>query len=102
MAVITIEELQGQLNLPADMDSDILADKILAAQNHIERLLGYRIEDNFGGQDQPDIPPALVEAVKQLASWWYVQRETAITGTIVAQVPFGVAEIVAEYREWSF
>ncbi|MEQ8292767.1 MAG: head-tail connector protein [Roseovarius sp.] len=44
----------------------------------------------------------MVEAVLQLAAWWYEQRETALTGTIVAEVPFGVQEIITAYREFTF
>lgn len=102
MPVITVEQLRAQLNLPEGMDGDLLAEKISAAQNHIERLLGFEIADRFGGEDQPDIPPALVEAVKQLAAHWYENREPVVVGHGIAVLPFGVQEIVAEYREWSF
>ena len=102
MAIVTVEQMRAQLNLPDAMDGDILADKIAAAQNHIERMLGYRIEEQFGGEDQPEIPPALIEAVKQLAAHWYENREAVVIGHGAAVVPFGVAEIVDGYRDWSF
>lgn len=102
MAIVTVDQMRAQLNLPEAMDGDILAEKIAAAQNHIERLLGFRIEESFGGEDQDDIPASLIEAVKQLASHWYEQREAVAIGHGAALVPFSVAEIVAEYRDWSF
>lgn len=105
MAILTLGELKEHLAFTDDIgsaDDALLARLIDAAQNHIERLLGFKIEDTFGGEDQDPVPPALVEAVSMLAAWWYEQRETAITGTIVNTVPFNVQEIVTEYREFTF
>ena len=103
MAVLTLPELKEQLSFTDDIgevDDNLLQRKLDAAQNHVERLLGYVIEDTFGGEDQAPIPPALVEAVSQLAAHWYEQREAA--GESMREVPFGVNQIVNEYREWTF
>jgi Phage QLRG family, putative DNA packaging. len=105
VAIVTLIQLKEQLAFSDDLgvvDDDLLARKLAAAQNHIERLLGYKIEETFGGDGQEPIPPALVEAVSQLAAWWYEQREAVNVGNIVTSVPFGVAEIVIEYREFTF
>ncbi|MEQ8482719.1 MAG: head-tail connector protein [Roseitalea porphyridii] len=105
MAIATFHQLSDQLSLTTDVlayDGNLLQDKLDAAQAYIERMLGFRIEEEFGGEDQDPIPPDLVEAVLQLAAWWYEQRETALTGTIVAEVPFGVQEIITAYREFTF
>ncbi|MGR3823867.1 MAG: head-tail connector protein [Salipiger marinus] len=103
MAILTLDQLKEQLSFTDDMgdvDDDLLQRKLAAAQNHVERLLGFKIEETFGGADQDEIPPALIEAVSQLAAWWYEQREAAGEGA--REVPFGVREIVAEYREYTF
>ena len=98
MAVVTLEQIKVHLNLTGSDDDALLNDKVAAAQDHVERLLGFQIETEYpdGG------PPSLKQAVLMLASWWYEQREAALTGTIVASVPHGVQEIVTEYRKWSF
>ena len=103
MAIVTVGELQDFLAFTpdmADVDSGLLSRQIEAAQNHIERLLGFQIETCFGGDDQDPVPPALEHAVMQLAAWWYAQREAASEGA--REVPFGVRELVAEYREYTF
>ena len=103
MAIITLDEVKQQLAFTDDIgstDDALIYRKIEAAQNHIERLLGFRIEANFGGVDQDPVPPVLIEAVSQLAAWWYEQREAASEGA--KEVPFGVREIVTEYREFTF
>lgn len=104
MAIVTVDELKEQLNLTADLgtgDDALLERKIAAAQDHLERILGFKIEATYGGDDQDPIPPALIEATSQLAAHWYENRE-ATTGAAMMTVPFGVADIVREFREWSF
>lgn len=103
--IVTVEELREQLNLTDDLgtgDDELLARKIAAAQGHIERLLGFKIEDTYGGEDQDEIPAPLVEAVLQLAAHWYENREASLVGVSGQELPFGVWSIVNEYREWSF
>lgn len=105
MAVAVLSEMRAHLSLTDDVgteDDALIARLMQAAEGHVERLLGYEIEDVFGGADQEPVPPALVQAIYQLTAWWYDQRETAVTGTSVNEVPFGVQEIVREYREYSF
>lgn len=101
--IVTYEELAAQAGLTLDApaeDQTLLQQKADAAQNHVERLLGFKIEDMFGGVDQDPIPAALKEAVLQLACWWFENRETVETRD--EMLPFGVSEIVTEYREWTF
>lgn len=103
MSIVSMPDLMVQLGLTGDAppgDVELLQRKADAAQNHVERLLGFRIEERFGGEDQEPVPPALIEAVMQLAAWWFENREAAGDGA--RSMPFGVEEIVAEYREWSF
>lgn len=100
--IVTVATLKEQINQTLDIDDALIERKILAAQSHIERLLGFKIEENYGGEDQDELPDDLIEAVCLLAAWWYDQRETAITGTIVATIPYGVQDIVREYRCYSY
>lgn len=103
MSIVTPADLMAQLGLTEDAppgDLELLQKKVDAAQNHVERLLGFKVEERFGGEDQEPVPPALIEAVMQLAAWWFENREAAGDGA--RSMPFGVEEIVTEYREWSF
>ena len=104
MSIVTLEEVRDQLSMEGvgTHDDALIAQKIEAAQAHVERLLGFKIEDEFGGEDQPPIPEPLREAVLQLAAWWYSQREAGLVGHRVEVAPYSVQEIVAEFREWSF
>lgn len=103
MAIVAFDDMMAHLALTDDApgeDQTLVSMKIDAAQNHIERLLGFKIEDEFGSTGQDPIPPALCEAVMQLAAWWFENREGG--GDAARPLPFGVAEIVAEYREYTF
>lgn len=105
MAIITVDQLKEQLSLTPDVgddDDDLLARKIGAAQDYVERQLGFKIEAVYGGADQEPVPAALVEAVSQLAAHWYENREATLIGVNAYALPFSVQEIVDSYREYSF
>lgn len=105
MAIVTVAELKEQLNLTDDLgtaDDALLGRKIFAAQDHIERQLGFKIEARYGGEGQDPIPASLVEAVSLLAAHWYENREASLIGVNGYALPFGVQEIVDGYREYSF
>jgi uncharacterized phage protein (predicted DNA packaging) len=100
--IVTTEQMKAQLNILSSEDDEIIERKIEAAQNHIERLLGFKIEETYGGTDQEEIPPALIEAVCQLAAHWFENREAALVGVSGEDLPFGLWQIVNEFREYSF
>lgn len=103
MAILYLDQLKEHLSFTDDIGTadDALLQRILdAAHSHADRLLGFKVEEAFGGVDQEPVPPDLVEAVSQLAAWWYEQREAA--GEASKEVPFGVREIITEYREFTF
>ena len=111
MAIVSLDDMQRQLALTADAPEDdllLLQGKITAAQGHIDRLIGFRIEERFypAGEppesigDREPVPEDLKEAVMQLAAFWFENREAAGEGW--QPLPFGVAAIVNEHREWTF
>ncbi len=76
-----------------------------AATAHVERLLGYRISARyriFHNRESglPVLPSDIEEAIAQLAAFWFENREAA--GEHRREIPFGVRDLVKEYREWSF
>lgn len=100
--IVDLATVKQQLGVTLDIDDAMIDRKIEAAQNHIERMLGYKIEEQFGGVDQEHIPPSLIEAVCQLAAHWYENREATIVGVNAQNLPLGVQDIIREYRCWSF
>ncbi|WP_185802972.1 head-tail connector protein [Pontivivens nitratireducens] len=104
MSMVTVDQLEAHLNLTGDEDEDatVLAQVLNAAEGHVERLLGFTFADTYGGDGQDDLPAPLVQAVLMLAAWWHDQREAAVSGVTVTTVPFGVSEIITEYRGFTF
>lgn len=103
MAIVNFYDLCAQAGVTTDApDADVLAlqAKGDAAQNYVEQMLGYRIETEFGGEDQEPIPDALKEAVLQLACWWFEHREAVSDRD--KRLPYGVDEIIMTYRDWTF
>ncbi|MDJ1632521.1 head-tail connector protein [Rhizobium rhizogenes] len=103
--IVDRDVLKQELNFTdglGETDDALIDRKIAAAQDHIERLLGFKIEETYGGEGQDPIPPALVEAVCLLAAHWYENREATLVGVVGQELPFGVWSIVNEYREFSF
>lgn len=100
--IINLTEAKAQLSQTLDVDDDLIEAKIEAAQNHIENLLGYEIEAEYGNADQELIPPALKEAVAMLTAHLYENREATLVGVNAQPLPFGVDAIVQEYRQWSW
>lgn len=107
--MITADELREHLNLPFDeltwgAENLHLQTLLDAAQTHIERTLGFKIaaamEAGASGFED-GFPPALRQAVLMLAGHFYETRE-ASTAETPREVPFGVAEIVSGFREWTF
>ncbi|MGO1079956.1 head-tail connector protein [Inquilinus sp. CA228] len=60
---------------------------------------GLTIRFRAGFGDAPeDVPAAIHQALKLLAAGWYRNRESVITGTIVAEMPFAVKALLQPYR----
>lgn len=100
--IVELEEVKEHLNQALDIDDDLIERKAQAAQNHIENLIGFKIEDRYGGDGQDAVPDSLKECVCLLAAHWYENREASIVGVSAQTMPLGVPEIVAEYRDYSW
>ncbi|MGV3553091.1 head-tail connector protein [Rhizobium sp.] len=101
--IVTLPLLKLNMHVEHNDDDTLIAGKAAAAQAHIERLLGFKIEERYGGTDQEPVPPELVEIVYQLVGHWYENREAVIVGENgVRSLPHSVWEVVREYREYSF
>lgn len=106
MAIVTLAELKEHLAFTDDLgtlDDALLGRLILAAERHIDRLLGFGMEDAAAAEAagfEDGVPEDLRLAVTQLAAHWHENREAA--GGAMQELPFGVSEIVREYRGWTF
>ena len=103
MAISTLADLREFLSFTADLgvvDDAMLSRMLSASQTLIERQLGFLIEDDFGGVGQEEIPDPLRQAVLMLAAHWYENREAV--GETARELPFGIKDILREYRGFTF
>lgn len=97
---LTANDLKAHCNITGSADDVVLARLLAAAIAHIERLLGFKVND---AEEFPTGTPADLElAILMLAADWYENREATITGTIINAIPIGVEQIVSEYRRYTF
>lgn len=92
---ITVAEAKEHLRVLDDADDAFIIAKIEAAIAHLERLLGFTIEEEY------EVPPAdIKQAVLALMAHWYENREA--TGENVFEVPMGVWDVVRERRTYAW
>lgn len=97
---IDLDALKQHCNVIGNGDDAVLTRCLSGAKTHLERLLGFALDD---ADEFPDGTPADVEmAVLQLAAHWYENREASLIGVSAQILPLGVTEIVAEYRNYSY
>jgi uncharacterized phage protein (predicted DNA packaging) len=97
---LSLNDLKGHCNVTVNDDDVVLTRLLVSATAHIERLLGFKLDDTA---ELPDGPPPDIElAVLQLAADWYENREASLVGLSAQAIPFGVTQIVNEYRKYTF
>lgn len=98
---LDIDDLKQHSNLVCDSSEDPVLDRLVkAAQAHVERLLGFAINDE---ERYPEgAPDDLNLAILQLAAHWYENREASVVGVTAQEVPLGVRDIIREHRAWCF
>lgn len=107
MSIVSLAEVKEQLAFTPDVgsvDDQLLYQKIRAAENLVDRMLGFSLEaaiDDERAGFEDGCPAALREAVLQLVAHLYAHRGEATSETL-REPPFGVSEIVAGFRDWTF
>lgn len=95
MAIIDLVAAKAHLNVMHDDDDVLIQGKIDAATAHLERLLGYVVEDEF-----ETVPDDLKQAVLALVGHWYENREA--TGEHIFEAPLSLWDIVRERRFYAW
>lgn len=97
--IVSLADLKAHLNVTLDNDDALIAQKIAAAQAHVESDIGFSIETVYA--EPLEVPEPLREAVRLYAAHLYENREASIVGVSIAAVP-GYRDIINSYRDWSF
>lgn len=97
---LALADLKQQCNVSGSDDDAVLTRLLAAATAHVERLLGFKLDD---ADELPAGAPADLElAILQIAADWYENREATLIGVSAQPIPYGAREIVNEYRKYTF
>lgn len=94
--ILTVEDIKSHANIVSDDDDALLVNKINAAEAWVGAFIGKPLADYVS------VPEPLLEAVRQLVSHLYENREASIVGVTMSDVSPGLFDLMRPYREWSF
>lgn len=97
---LDLATLKAHCNVTGSDDDDLLMRLLNAAKAHTVARLGFAIDD--ATEFPSGTPDDLEQAVFMLAAHWYENREASIAGVTIQTVPFGYADILANYRTYTF
>lgn len=104
--IVTLDDCKLHLGFTADdnVDDLLITEKAEAAQSHLERRLGYRLDERYPPTDDSPasstVPEDLKEAVLSLMAHYYENREGSLVGVSGQTTPLSVVEIIRAYRDW--
>lgn len=96
MAIVDIAGLKEHLAFTPDLGSteDAVLQRLLdGAQSYVEAVIGFEVEDSFGGVGQEPVPAALVHCVYQLAVHWWEIRGHDEAASLMKAAPVWVSNI---------
>jgi hypothetical protein len=94
-----------QLNITTTDDDELISRLLDTAQEWLEAQIGYKLADKYPPTGSPavsTVPTPLDHARLLLVSHWYANREATLVGVSATPLPFGVADIVNDWRDWSW
>ena len=100
MSIVQLTAAKAHLNITDDADDALIQTKINAAEAHVEKLLGFALASGFTGS--AGVPDDVKEAILQLTGHFYENREASFVGISAEEIPFGVWQLIAPYREYVF
>lgn len=101
---VTVETADGQVSVPLDrfrLDGAAVPPRLAWQPGSVpapaEPLAGIAIDVTAGFGSPADVPPALVQAVRLLAAYWFDNRSLVTVGHEVAVMPRMVSDLVAPF-----
>lgn len=91
---VSLSLMKSHINVTGSTDDVLIDHYVDAAEAMITAQLGE------GADTIPVV--TMDQAVMMLAAHWYENREAVVVGLSTAFLPMGVAEIIREFRSYSF
>lgn len=103
--MVTLADAKAHLNLTDDADDALVTRLIVTAQQWLESQLGYTLADRYPPTGSPavsTVPAPLDHGVLLMVGHLYENREASVVGVSATPIPFGVSDIVADWRDYSW
>ena len=94
--MISVSDVKIHLNIVDQIDDVLLTQKLAAAEAWTAGYLGIVLAD------LDPLPADIGEAILRVAADLYENREATLVSVNAAALPFGVTDLLANHREWSF
>lgn len=96
MNIMSLADLKGHLNIVSGDDDELIGNKIAVAEEWIGQFVGTPLSEF------DPLPEPLKEAVRQMVSHLYENREATLIGISMTDVSPGLFDLMRPYREWAF
>jgi hypothetical protein len=96
-------DLAKHLNVTGSQDAHLIGAKLAAATDWVGAYTGLTIDMTASEDeedDRPLVPPRVREAILMLAAHLYNNRESVLVGVTAQELPFGLLDMLSDYRAW--
>ena len=92
MALLTLADAKANLNITADVDDALITAKLAAASDWVAIYTGAQITEAT--------PARVKEAILMLTAHLFNNRESVLVGVTAQQLPFGLLDMLSDFRAW--
>jgi hypothetical protein len=102
MPLLTTEDAKKHLNVTHSFDDALIAAKLVAATDWVASYTSLEIpaDPSDSEEDQVEVSARVNEAILLLVAHLYNNRETVLVGVVAQELPFGLLDMLADYRAW--
>ncbi len=103
MSVVLLTDAKAQLNIEPGFTNDdtLIQEMIDAAEDYITKFVVGAAGPITSWPPSP-VPPSLLQAIRLLVAHLYENREASLVGITSQELPFGLMDLIAPYRVWTF
>ena len=92
MAFLTVADAKANLNITTDVDDALITAKLAAASDWVAIYTGAQITEAT--------PARVKEAILMLTAHLFNNRESVLVGITAQQLPFGLLDMLSDFRAW--
>lgn len=89
---ITVADFKAHDNIVSDEDDDVIQSKIDVACALVENFVGEKLIDF------DPVPAPILEAIRQLTTHLYENREPFVVGVQASALPYNAIDLLMPYR----